>query len=379
MIRLVYVVDNLSFRGGERTFLQLIEGLDRTRYDMCVACTPGGVFVERLEDLRIPVIPADMRRRRLDTVFKLARILRRTKPHIVHTQGRGDPFGRLAARLAGVPAIVSTTAMIAGRYRVDEFWRKALYRAIDFTTDRLVDRYIVVNRSSVDALTGRHRVPASRIAVIPNGIEIGRYNRSGAGRGTGAWRQQHGIPPDAFLIGALGRFTEQKGFSDLLRAFAAMAGSDAWLAIGGDGDLWEELETLAAAPGIDGRCVLPGFIDDVPAFLDDLDMFVLSSHIEGHPMVLLEAMAMALPVVATSIPGVADMLDDGVNGRLVPVADIPALAAAMDGLRRDQDSARRYGVNARRKIEREYTVDRMVQRTELLYAELLEDKGVEGR
>ena len=129
---------------------------------------------------------------------------------------------------------------------------------------------------------------------------------------------------------------------------------------------------------IDDRCVLPGFIDDVPAFLDDLDMFVLSSHIEGHPMVLLEAMAMALPVVATAIPGVADMLDDGVDGRLVPVGDIPALAAAMDGLRRDQDSARRYGVNARRKIEREYAVDRMVQRTELLYTELLEDKGIEG-
>ena len=131
MIRVVYVVDNLSFRGGERTFLQLVEGLDRGQYEPYVACSPGGVFVERLERLRIPVIPTDMRRRRLDTIFFLARLLRRIKPQIVHTQGRGDPFGRLAARLAGVPAIVSTTAMIAGRYRVDELWRKALYAAAE--------------------------------------------------------------------------------------------------------------------------------------------------------------------------------------------------------------------------------------------------------
>jgi glycosyltransferase involved in cell wall biosynthesis len=173
--RVVYVVDNISFRGGERTFLQLVSGLPRSRYDVAVACSPGGVFVERLHDLGVPVIAAEMRqRRRFDTVLGLAREFRRRRPQIVHTQGRGDPFGRMAARLARVPGLVSTTAAIVARYEVQERWRRLLYRSIDRVTDPLVDRFIVVNRASVNALTQRHRIPASRIAVIPNGHTLFR-------------------------------------------------------------------------------------------------------------------------------------------------------------------------------------------------------------
>ncbi len=373
--RIVYVVDNISFRGGERTFLQLAMGLPRTRYQVAVACSPGGVFVERLQDLGVPVIAAEMRRRRrLDTVLALAREFRRRRPHIVHTQGRGDPFGRIAARLARVPAVVSTTAMISSRYQVSEPWRRALYRMIDFTTDRLVDRYIVVNRASVEALTDRHGVPRSRIVVIPNGIEIERYDPARARRG--AWRGRLGVPEDATLIGAVGRLTAQKGFDDLIRAFAALDRRDVWLVIAGDGPDWEELRELARTFDVSPRVLMPGFVEDVPGLLADLDLFVLSSRREGHPMVMLEAMAMARPVVAMDIAGVGDTITDGVEGRLVPPGDIAALASAIVASIGDPEGAARRGRNARKKIEREHTVERMVRRTALLYGELLAEKGL---
>lgn len=373
--RIVYVVDNISFRGGERTFLQMVSGLPRSRYEVAVACSPGGVFVERLHDLGVPVIAAEMRRRRrLDTVLALARELRRRRPHIVHTQGRGDPFGRMAARLARVPAVVSTTAMISSRYEVDEWWRKALYRVIDLTTDRLVDRYIVVNRASVDALTSRHRVPPSRIAVIPNGIELDRYDLEHASRGE--WRATLRIPGDATLVGGIGRLTWQKGFPDLIKALAALDDRDVWLVIAGDGPEWGDLRTLATGLGVADRVVFAGFVDDIPGLLADLDLFVLSSLREGHPMVLLEAMAMARPVIATDIAGVGDTISEGVDGRLVPPGDVPALVDAMRALIRDRDAASRLGRNARKKIESEYTVERMVRRTALLYEELLAQKGL---
>jgi len=373
--RIVYVVDNLSFRGGERTILQLAGGLPRARYEVAVACSPGGVLVERLHDLGVPVIAAEMRRRRrLDTVLALAREFRRRRPHIVHTQGRGDPFGRLAALLARVPAVVSTTAMISTRYDVDERWRRALYRAIDFTTDRLVDRYIVVNRGSVDVLTDRHGVPRSRVVVIPNGIELERYDPVRA-RGSD-WRERLGVPDDAILVGGIGRLTAQKGFDDLIRAFAAIDRPDVWLAIAGDGPDWEELRELARMFDVSGRVLIPGFVDDVPGLLAALDLFVLSSRQEGHPMVMLEAMAMAKPVVATGIPGVGDTIADGVEGRLVPAGDLAALANAMVALIDDREGAGRLGRNARKKIEREYTVERMVRRTEVLYDGLLAEKGL---
>lgn len=127
---------------------------------------------------------------------------------------------------------------------------------------------------------------------------------------------------------------------------------------------------------VSGRVLIPGFVDDVPGLLAALDLFVLSSRQEGHPMVMLEAMAMAKPVVATGIPGVGDTIADGVEGRLVPAGDLAALANAMVALIDDREGAGRLGRNARKKIEREYTVERMVRRTEVLYDGLLAEKGL---
>jgi len=374
-VRIVYVVDNVAFRGGERTFLQLVQGLPRGRYETAVACSPGGVLMERLHDMGVPVIAAEMRRRRrIDTVLSLARELRARQPHIVHTQGRGDPFGRLAARLARVPALVSTMAAVSSRYDVDELWRKALYRLIDLTTDRLVDRYIVVNSASVEVLIHRHRIPPARIAVIPNGIEPALYD---PGRqAAGAWRQRLRVPAGAALIGAAGRLAPEKGFGDLIRAFASLDGGGAYLAIAGDGPELDELLELARGLGVGERVIMPGFVSDIPGFLRDLDLFVLSSRQEGHPMALLEAMAMQRPVIATDIPGVADTIAEGVDGRLVPAGDVAALAAMMARLIEERDEARRLGKQARRKILGEYTVENMVRRTGVLYEELLADKGL---
>ncbi len=373
--RIVYVVDNVSFRGGERTVLQLAGGLPRARYEVAVACSPGGVLVERLQDLGVPVIGAEMRRRRrLDTVLALAHTFRRLKPHIVHTQGRGDPFGRVAARLARVPAVVSTTAAIAGRYMVNERWRRALFRLIDFTTDRLVDRFIVVDRRSVEVLAERHGIPTSRVVVIPNGIELDRLDPASTQRG--AWRKRLGVADDAFLIGGLGRLAWEKGFADLIKAFAALGSSETWLVIAGDGPDWEELRALAGALDVSSRVLFTGFIEDVPGLLADLDLFVLSSHQEGHPLALLEAMAMGTPVVATDIAGVAETITDGVDGLLVPAGDVPALAEAIRAVGRDPEIAARMSRGARKKIEREYTVERMVRRTAVLYDGLLAEKGL---
>lgn len=373
--RIAYVVDNLSFRGGERTFLQLASGLPRSRYEVAVACSPGGVFVDRLHDLGVPVIAAEMRqRRRMDTVLGLARELRRRRPHIVHTQGRGDPFGRLAARLARVPVVVSTTAAISSRYEVEDVWRKALYRLIDWTTDRLVDQFIVVDRGSVDALTRRHRIRSSRVAVIPNGIEIERFDPSRSDRG--AWRVKLGIPAGAVLIGGVGRLTWEKGFTDLIKALAALDDPHVYLVIAGDGPDWGDLRTLANGLDVARRVIFAGFVEDVPGLMADLDLFVLSSLREGHPMVLLEAMATGIPVIATDIAGVGDTVVDGVDGRLVPPGDVPTLVEAMRAVLRDRESAARMGRNGRKKVQQEYTVERMVRRTAVLYEELLAQKGL---
>jgi glycosyltransferase involved in cell wall biosynthesis len=364
------VVDNLSFRGGERTFLQLVEGLDRSRYDIRVACSPGGIFVERLEALGVPVIPCNMRKKwRPDIAPRLIRDLRRFRPHIVHTQGRGDPYGRIAGQAAGADLILSSTAAVAGRYRVKARARKAMYKAIDLVTDAMVDHYIVVNRESVEWLGRQHGVPPSRVSVIYNGIELERYRPDPATRGL--LRRELGIPDDAFLVGGLGAFNWEKGFRYLVGAMVEVVERGGWLVIGGDGDDRKAMVKQAAELGVQDYCLFPGFIHDVPAFLGDLDLFALSSIIEGHPMVLLEAMAMKCPIVSTDIAGARESIEDGTSGILVEPKDAGALAEGILRVMEAEDRGRGMGEAARDTVEERFTVERVVAETDALYRKLL--------
>jgi glycosyltransferase involved in cell wall biosynthesis len=215
---------------------------------------------------------------------------------------------------------------------------------------RFVDKFVVLNRSVGDELAKRFRVSPSKVVVIPNGVGLERYDP--VHPRSEAWRARLGIPNSAVLVGGIGRLVPEK-------------------VIAGDGPDWEELHALVDVFDLRDRVLLPGFVDDVPGFLADLDVFVLPSLTEEHPVVLLEAMAMACPVVATEIAGIGDTIADGIDGRLVVAGDVPSLAEAIGALLRDPTAARRFGRNARRKIEQEYTVESMVRRTAVLYEELL--------
>ncbi|MEE9133561.1 MAG: glycosyltransferase [Gemmatimonadota bacterium] len=374
--RVAFVVNNTSFGGDERTVLHLVSGLPRGSYEVAVACSLGGALVDRLHDMGVPVLAwAAGQRPRFSAPFSLAREFKRYRPDIVHGLGGGELLARIAARLARVPIIVSSGAALVG---VGEGfgWTRGQQRLLGRATAGFVERYVALNRASADALTDRYRVAPSRVVVIPNGIEIERFDPTQARRGV--WRARFGVPDGAVLVGGIGRLSPEKGFRDLLRAFASEESDEVWLVIAGDGPDWEELQALVEVFGLKDRVLLPGFVKDVPELLADIDIFVLPSLVENHPLVLLEAMAMARPVVAADISGVGDTVDDGVDGRLVAAGDVPALAEAIRMFIREPAAARRCGRNARRKIEREYTVERMVRRTAVLYQELLSGKAGGG-
>lgn len=366
--RIAFVVDNARFGGSERTVLQMVRGLPRSRYETAVACSPGGAFVDRLHDLGIPVIATEVHDTgSLGAGFRLAREFRRFRPIIVHTMGEGALSGRIAARLARAPVIVSGGDRLADDEKRST--RMNWHRVVEQATARFVDRYVVSNRAAVEALADRYRISPSRVAVIPGGVEIERYDPTRPR--TGAWRRQLGIPTGAIVVGGIGRLVPQKGFRELIRAFASIDRRDVWLVIGGDGPEWEELQGLVEAFDLKGRVRFPGFVDAMPELLADLDIFVLPSLKESHPTVLLEAMAMARPVVASDIAAVSDAITDGIEGRLSAAGDVPALAEAIGSFLADATAARRCGRNARRKVEQEYTVERMVRRSAVLYEELL--------
>ena len=367
-VKICYVIDNLSFRGGERVFAQLATGLDREHYDVSVACSPGGPFVEQLRAAGMRAVPINMRPQFNPwALVGLIRFLRRERPAIVHCQGRGDPYGRIAATVAGIPWVLSTTAMIHSRYWVKSPFRKLLYRLIDRVTDPMVDHWLVLNQHAVDVLCAKHGVPRARISIIPNGIEVERYAPERAdGR---KLRDELALPAGARLLGSIGRLTWQKGVDTLLRAMPAILAQQpgAHLALAGDGEEAGRLQAEARRLGVADRCHFLGFRTDIPDVLAALDLFVLSSLAEGMPMVLLEAMAAGVPVVATRIPGVVDLVEDGIDGLLVASGDPGALAGAIGRMLADRDYAAAVSRAAAAKVRRQFTVEQMVERTSSVY------------
>ena len=197
-------------------------------------------------------------------------------------------------------------------------------------------------------------VPPERVHVVPNAVRPGPPARVGL-------RSLRGDRP---LIVSAGRLHPKKGFDVLIRAAARLQGEglEFDLAIAGEGEERPALEALIASLGLERRVRLAGWLDDVPAFLAEGDLFAMPSHQEGWPLVLLEAMAAGLPIVASDIDGVREMLAPGGIGVLVPPADEAALAAVVGRLLRQPAEAAALGMAAREVARSEHGMERLEQR-----------------
>jgi glycosyltransferase involved in cell wall biosynthesis len=213
-------------------------------------------------------------------------------------------------------------------------------------------------------------VAPERCVLIENAIDTDEFQRR---LSTAEARQALGLPRERFLIGAVGRLSAEKGFDVLIRAVAGMvaAGRDVGLAIVGEGDEEARLRALIAETGSGDRIQLLGYRSDVANFYQALDVFALSSYREGLPNVLLEAMALGAPVVATAIAGIPRVIQDGENGLLVEAGDAGALAGALTRLLDDAGLRARLGHAARQTIEARYSFRERMARIASLYDGLL--------
>jgi glycosyltransferase involved in cell wall biosynthesis len=252
---------------------------------------------------------------------------------------------------------------------VQHTWRTPLYYAID----RLcLPRYEQVICVSAD-LHERCRacgVPERRCRVIENGIDTAEYARRRSPAEAKAWL---GLPPGRLLIGAVGRLSAEKGFDLLIRAASALLsqGHDISLALIGAGDERPRLQALIAELGCGERVRLWGYQADTVGLYEAMDVFALSSLREGLPNVLLEAMALEVPVVATRVGGVPRLIADGDNGLLVDPGSADALAAALGRLAADPDLRRQLARAGRRTVEERYSFAARMDQVRALYDALL--------
>jgi glycosyltransferase involved in cell wall biosynthesis len=289
----------------------------------------------------------------------LVHLMRRRRPDaVILTKQREYWMGGNAARFAGAP-LVALRLGLRRRLR-DDHKRRKVFGALS-------DLVIVNSRVIRDELARASWFDVSKVRVLHNGVCL---DPPDAERGRAALRE-FGVPVGARVVCGAGRLTSQKGFDNLIEAFARIAEprGDIRLVILGEGGRRRELEKQAAATGVGSRIHLVGHRRDVRDILAAADVYALSSVNEGMANTLLEAMSVGAPIVATDVSGTAEAVRDGVEALVVPPADVSALAGAVGRLLDDGPLAERLGERARTRAAADFSMERMVSELESILRE----------
>jgi glycosyltransferase involved in cell wall biosynthesis len=283
-------------------------------------------------------------------------------PDVVHAHNGVWAKSAMAARAAGVPAVMHT----AHGFVHDEPWFED---ALRWWAGLRTDMVVAVSSPLREHFIRRARIPASRVTTIINGIDTARFAPR---EKSGILRKALGLGLDVPLVGCVARLDPVKNHALLLEAMALLVrqAPDARLVLMGDGPLREALRAQAEALGLGARVLLVGTLADMPAAYNDLDVFVLPSVSEGTSISVLEAMASGIPVVATAVGGTPWLLDGGACGTLVPSGDAAAMAEAIRGLLTDLARRTRMAQSARKRVLEEFGHAAMVRAYERLYRQI---------
>ncbi|MBU0646753.1 glycosyltransferase family 4 protein [Patescibacteria group bacterium] len=371
--RILFVIDGMEFGGGERGFAQIINGLPASRYETFLASGPQETLYHAVSNSPVQRHPVDFSNRCNPSVLiDLIRIIKNNRINIVHGQGaRADFYARLASGFSRKTRYVSTVQMPVEGYDVGPM-KMMLYRGFDRFSEKFVDRFLVVSSVLEQAMIQRHGIPREKVVKIYNGIETDRYKPHEQEVGRRRIRQEYSVNESEILIGSLGRLVWQKGFEYFLQSIPALIQDipKVRFMLVGEGPLRKELERLAISLGIHDRLVFTGHRSDIRDIISAMDVVVIPSLLEGFPMVTLEAMAMEKPIVTTAIDGIMEQITDDREGLLIAPKSPLALAQAVKRLVDDPGYARSLGINARAKVVRDFSVDKMITETIRVYETL---------
>jgi glycosyltransferase involved in cell wall biosynthesis len=356
-----HVITGFDAGGAERILLRTAQRLDQKRFPShIVSLRPSGSLSLEADRLGVEVIHLGMGRRPGPvTIWQLARLFRGREVDIAHAYLYDASIAtRIAGRLARTPVIVTSTRAALSYLPRWAWW-------LDRVTARWCQRIIAVSRGTAAFVIEREGIPHDKVVVIPNGVDLERFRPGNKA----AARSHLRVSTDAFVVACVGRLHPQKGHRYLFDAMVATRSRIPGLLclMAGDGPLRGVLEAEVQRRGLETACRFLGVQDPIQPVYDAADVTVLPSLYEGMPNVVLEAMAMGCPVIATAVEGSVDLVEPGVTGLLVPPADAPALGRALLELAGDPERCRAMRAAARIAAERSHGIDRMVRALESLY------------
>jgi glycosyltransferase involved in cell wall biosynthesis len=373
-LHVAYLTAGLAERGYDTT---LVAGsLARGEDSMAFVADELGVEVVRIDELHREISAT----RDLVAAVRLARLIRKTRPHILHTHtAKAGAVGRLAAIFAGdarPPVVVHTFHghVLSGYF---DPVRTRAFRLLERTLARSTTALVAVSPQVRDDLVALDVAPAKQFVVVRLGIELDQRVSAGS-NGRAETRRVLGIGAEPFTVGWIGRMTGIKRTDDVLLAFRTLRerGVDARLVMVGDGPDRDHVERRAHDLGVVRDTLFLGYQEQVARFFAAFDVFVLPSANEGTPVTAIEALAAGRPVVATRVGGIPDVVREGEDGFLVAQGDVGALADRLEQLAGDPRLRERMGESARSRVRRRYAVGRLVDDVDRLYRSLLEAEGL---
>lgn len=382
-IHVCHVITRMVRGGAQRVAIDLIRGVDprRFRSSLVTGAETGdeGSLLDGLhgDGRRIVVLPNLTREIRpgadVVALLRLVGTFKDLRPDVVHCHTyKAGILGSLAARIAGVRGVLfSPHGHIFDRHASipgvpeDGLKLRALYW-VTRVAQMCADRIVAVAPIDARAQIALRLAPARKYAVIPNGIDL-----SASCARDGERRQSS--PADGPVVATVGRLSREKGHRFLIIAMKEILETlpGARLMIAGTGAMERELRDLAASTGLGKSVDFLGYVDNIPSVLGKTDIYVQPSLYESQGLALIEAMAAGIPVAASDVGGVGDVVDDGRTGLLVPPADPASIARAVIRLASNESFARRLGEAARVHALERHDLGRMVRAYETLYESLI--------
>jgi sugar transferase (PEP-CTERM/EpsH1 system associated) len=363
-IKILHVLDSLGVGGMERVVIDVANNLDHSRFDHAVCCISrkGEAAPYLREGTRCVDLGKGARADYLAPV-KIARLIGAEAPDIIHTQSWSGIDAAIAKMLAGVARLVhSEHGRNYPHIDSEPLKRKVARRCLY----HLSDAVFAISAEVRDYYCRETGFPRERMRVIPNGVDLRRIDGAGGGA-----RAELGIGAEDFVVGTVARLDATKDTITLARAFARLyrlrPETNLRLLIIGDGDQKAMIENFVAEQGLSAAVICLGLRQDAPRLYRAMNVFALSSLSEGMPLTVLEAMAARLPVVATNVGALPELVEEGGTGFLAEPKDDQALAERLARFYSEPELARRFGEAARRKVEREYSLELMLRRYADLY------------
>ncbi|VAX38257.1 hypothetical protein MNBD_UNCLBAC01-2034 [hydrothermal vent metagenome] len=361
-IRVIHLAENLNVGGAEYVMTMIARGLDKKKYYVEVwGIARGGSMVNILQAQGTVVkILGIFSYSNPFNILKLAKFFKDFQPDIIHSHTYfSNTISRLAAKLAGVPTMVVHVHSIYSQYTARHLW-----------VERFLSRWTTKVISCSDAVRQfvlqKEKINPSLTTTIPNGVDVQKFSNI---EDNSSLRHELNIKSDDIVLTTIASLTPQKGHRYFLEALTEIIkiNQNVKYFLIGDGPLRKELEEYVEKLGLGKYVQFLGIRHDVPLLLKISNIFILPSLREGLPLVIIEAMASGLPVIATDVGGTSEVVKEGVTGLLVPAKDVQKLIDAVVTLFNNPVDVKVMGEQGRKRAVKYFSQDIMLKQIEKIY------------